>query len=293
MALINLGSCCIDHVYHVPQFVSPGETLPCIRYEVHPGGKGLNQSVAMARAGASIRHAGKIGKDGLWLKALLDDCGVDTGLMIIDEAATGHASIQVNAAGENAIVLYGGTNRTLTRTEISDMLETCHPGDFLVLQNEISELHHAMTQGAAQGLRMVFNAAPMTAEVKSLPLDQLELLIINEVEGAAISGREAPADILDELLVNFPALGVVLTLGAEGAVYARGSARVQVSSPAVKAVDTTGAGDTFTGYLVAGYSAGQSVETAMTTACQAAAISVTRPGAASSIPTLEEIKAAT
>jgi ribokinase len=290
MAILNLGSCCIDHVYHVPEFVRPGETLPCASYEVHPGGKGLNQSIAIARAGADVRHAGKIGTDGLWLKSLMDETGVDTRLLLVDESATGHANIQVTAGGENAIVLFGGTNRTLTRQEINTMLDTCRRGDFLVLQNEISELHYAMTLAREKGLRMIFNAAPMTREVVDLPLADLELLIINEVEGRALSGKTIPEEILDVLGRQYPATNVVLTLGAEGAIFSGPAGRFRVAAPEVDTLDTTGAGDTFTGFLVAGYSSGQDIEIALNTACQAAAISVTRSGAASSIPLLKEVK---
>ena len=121
-SILNIGSCCIDHVYHVPTFVSPGETLFCDRYEVHPGGKGLNQSVAIARAGGTVRHAGKIGEDGTWLKTLLEEEGVDCSALLVSAEPTGHANIQVNAEGENSIVLFGGTNQQLTVAEVSSML---------------------------------------------------------------------------------------------------------------------------------------------------------------------------
>ena len=289
MRILNLGSCCIDHVYHVPHFVNPGETLPCNNYEIHPGGKGLNQSLAIARAGGNVQHAGKLGNDGTWLKSLLNDAGVDTSLLMVVDEPSGHANIQVNQSGENAIVLFGGTNRMISEEEVSSVIDSCEAGDFLILQNEISSLQLAMTLGAEKGMRMIFNAAPMTADVKALPISDLEVLIINEVEGEQLTGSSKPEAILDKLRATYPSVNIVLTLGSEGAIYEGQSGRYIAASPQVAAVDTTGAGDTFTGYFIAEYSAGAEPQRAMEIACSAAAISVTRPGAASSIPHREEL----
>lgn len=291
MKIFNLGSCCIDHVYHVPDFVRPGETLPCTSYEIHPGGKGLNQSLAIAKAGMRVEHGGKIGQDGAWLKSLLNDAGVTTDKLLVTNEPSGHANIQVSSTGENAIVLFGGTNRQLTRPEVEHMLSSCEAGDFLVLQNEISELETAINIGAERELRMIFNAAPMTSAVLNLPLDRLELLIINETEGEALTEQNNPDGIISTLAAQRPSVNILLTLGAAGAWYAGREGRFSATPPKVDALDTTGAGDTFTGYFIAEYACGSDIQSALDLACRAAALSVTRAGAASSIPSRDELQA--
>jgi ribokinase len=289
MAILNIGSCCIDHVYHVSHFVAPGETLSCSQYEVHPGGKGLNQSIAIARAGVAVDHFGKIGRDGEWLKTELDKAGANTAHLIVTDEATGHANIQVDAEGENAIVLFGGTNRKITADELAQVLSHYQSGDFLLLQNETSELDTAIRLASDIGMRIIFNAAPMTGAVKQLPLNELDLLIINEIEGEGITGCNEPTEILDSLTTRYPDLNVLLTLGGEGAMFSGPSGNFSINAMSVTPVDTTGAGDTFTGYFVAAYSEGDNIDVALDLASRAAALSVTRAGAASSIPVRDEI----
>lgn len=289
LPIINFGSCCIDHVYAVDHFVNPGETLPCTGYEVHPGGKGLNQSIALARAGAEVLHAGRIGRDGQWLKTLLDDEGVNTKLLLIDDGPTGHANIQVSRAGENAIVLFGGANRKINREDIDRVLSQAAPGQLMLLQNEISELDYLVEQAIETGLRLVLNAAPMADNIKRLPLEQFELLIINELEGEALAGATEPDEILGTLRDMFPGTRVVLTLGEAGAVFQQGDSQVRQDAQSVEVIDSTGAGDTFTGYFLANYSRDNSIELCLRKATVAAGISVTRKGAASSIPETGEV----
>lgn len=289
MSVINFGSCCIDHVYQVPHFVAPGETLPSLAYAVHPGGKGLNQSIALAAGGARVKQAGKIGDDGEWLVDLLEQRGVDTSLMMRSAGPSGHAIIQISPAGENAIVLHGGSNQEITRDDIDSVMDSAQAGEFLLIQNEISELVHVINRGAEAGLRIIFNAAPMTSAVAALPLEHVEMLIINEIEGSALSGEQQPERIIATLLKRFPAMKLVLTLGEQGAWYADNSRQIQQPAVTVDALDTTGAGDTFTGFFLAGYSQGEPLETCLDRAIRAAGICVTRPGAASSIPMLDEL----
>lgn len=288
MKLLNLGSCAIDHVYQVPWLVRPGESLPSLEYQVHPGGKGLNQSLALAYAGAEVSHAGKLGEDGSFLKTLLDDAGVNTSLLEVAAGPSGHAFIQVTPDGENAIVLFGGTNKQITEADVQRLLAASQ-ADFLLLQNETSALEATINLAADQGKRIVFNAAPMTAEVASLPLARLELLIVNEIEGEAITGKAKPDGIIKALGKLYPNTSVLLTLGAEGARFASQGQTHQCPAHQVKAVDTTGAGDTFTGYFLAGYVAGLPIEDCLAQATKAAALCVTRPGAATSIPRLSEL----
>ena len=292
VSILNFGSCCIDNVYSVPHFSEPGETLPCLNYEVHPGGKGLNQSIALAASGADVHHAGKVGKDGRWLIELLKSKNVMTDLVQIDDEPSGHANIQVTPTGENSIVLFGGANQKIDEKGIDRALKA-RDYDFLLIQNEISSLDYLIKQAADRGIKIAFNAAPMTSAVHHLPLDLIHLLIINELEGASLTQEDNPDKIIDTLLTRYPSTKVLLTLGEKGAWYADSSGIKKQPAEQVNAVDTTGAGDTFTGYFVAEYAKERPVEEILKIACRAAALSVTRPGAASSIPNREEITSQT
>ena len=289
MKITNFGSCCIDNVYAVPYFVKPGETLPCTNYQVHPGGKGLNQSLALAYAGIPVRHAGKVGGDGAWMKDLMTEAGVDTRLLTVVDTPSGHANIQVSPDGENAIVIFGGANQTIEVQDIETVLADSEPGDFLLIQNEISCLGELIDAAHERQQRIVFNAAPMTAAVTDYPLDKIEFFIVNELEGAALAGTEQVDEILAAMKRRFPAARTILTLGDQGAVYFDGEAHFSQAAFPVKAVDATGAGDTFTGYFIAGFVRGNPIQDCLELACKAAALCVTRPGAASSIPRLKEV----
>jgi len=289
MPVLNFGSCCIDHVYSVPRFAAPGETLPCSDYQVHPGGKGLNQSIAMAAAGAKVKHAGKVGEDGRWLLELMASKNIDVSMMKVDTGPTGHANIQVTPEGENSIVLFGGANRTITKSDIDEALEEATPGEFLLIQNEISSLDYLIDSACEKEMRVVFNAAPMSGDVNALPLEVIELLVINEIEGFELTKKTVPDEIITTLSSRFTDTNILLTLGAAGSIYAgRGDS---VFQPAMKvaAVDTTAAGDTYVGFFLAGYSAGNSVEECLALATSAAAVCVMRAGAATSIPELNEL----
>jgi ribokinase len=289
MPVLNFGSCCIDHVYSVPHFAAPGETLPCSDYQVHPGGKGLNQSIAMAAAGAKVRHAGKVGEDGRWLLDLMASKNIDVSLMKVDAGPTGHANIQVTPEGENSIVLFGGANRTITESDIDETLEDAQPGEFLLIQNEISSLDYLISSACGKKMRVVFNAAPITGDVNELPLETIELLVINEIEGFELTTKTKPEDIIATLSSRFASTNILLTLGAAGSIYAGNGDSVFQPAIQVEAKDTTAAGDTYVGFFLAGYSAGNSVEECLSLATSAAAVCVTRAGAATSIPTLDEL----
>ena len=289
MPVLNFGSCCIDHVYSVPHFAAPGETLPCSDYQVHPGGKGLNQSIALAAAGAKVRHAGKVGEDGLWLLELMASKNIDVSMMNVDAGPTGHANIQVTPEGENSIVLFGGANRTITKSDIDEALEDVQSGEFLLLQNEISALDYLIDRAREKKMRVAFNAAPMSGDVNALPLEAIELLVINEIEGFELTRKTTPDDIIAILSSRFASTNILLTLGAAGSIYAGKGDSVFQPAMKVDAIDTTGAGDTYVGFFLAGYSAGNSVEECLALATSAAAVCVTRAGAATSIPSLGEL----
>ena len=292
MKIINFGSLNIDHVYQVPHFVQPGETLPCRGYQRHAGGKGLNQSIALARAGVEVWHAGCVGTDGRWLVEYLERCGVDTHLVEISpSAATGHAVIQVTPSGENAIVLHGGANREFGSEYIAQVLTFAQPGDWVLLQNETSGTREIIAGAVAAGCRVIFNPAPMSADVKALPLSEIACLIVNEIEGAELAQRTAPHEMLSQLADLFPHAVLVVTLGSSGVMAQCGQERISLPAEKVQAIDTTAAGDTFVGYFSAGLLQGAPFKECLEIANCAAALCVTRPGAADSIPQRAAVEA--
>lgn len=298
MAILNFGSICIDHVYRVPHFVRPGETLPSTDYRVFAGGKGFNQTLALARAGVQVSHAGATGTDGRWLLDLLTAEGVDQSAIEITPTPSGHAVIQVNDQGENAIVLYAGANRTIGTAHIDRVLERFGHGDTLLLQNEISHVDYLIRRGHERGMRIIFNPAPMDPSVAGLPLDLVALLVVNEVEARDLTGATTthpsvdptPDELLDRLRGRMPGTTVVLTLGGAGAIWQDTHQRIHAPAFPVDVIDTTGAGDTFTGYLLASLTQGMSPAAAMARAAKAAALCVSRPGAADSIPRDREVE---
>ncbi len=281
MKVLNFGSLNIDHVYRVSAFVRPGETISALSYAKFAGGKGLNQSIALARAGMTVLHAGRIGTDGLFLKELLAANGVDCSPLVVCEGEpSGHAVIQVSDSGENCIVLFGGANHHISEAQIKSAMEAMSPGDFLLLQNEISAMPGILREAAAHGLRIFFNPAPMNRTVFDYPLELVDTFIVNETEGKSLGAR--------------PGKNVLMTLGAEGARYFPADGSHAVSVPAVpveKVADTTAAGDTFIGYFLAEIAGEASPEQAMRVAARASALCISRPGAAASIPKRTELAA--
>lgn len=289
MQVLNIGSINIDHVYDVEHFVRPGETLSGLNYRTFAGGKGFNQSVALARAGAAVLHAGRIGRDGGWLLERLRREGVDTTFVHEGETATGHAMIQVIPSGENAIVLYGGANQCVAESDVVPALSGCSAGDYLLLQNEISSVAEAMRAGRERQMRIVFNPAPMTPATLHYPLDQVDLFILNQTEAQTLTGATDPDEACDRMRERYPRATTVLTLGAAGAMYSDATSRHNIPAVRVRAVDTTAAGDTFIGYFLAGLMQSRDPLEAMTRGCRAAALCVTRPGASDSIPFRKDV----
>ena len=203
---------------------------------------------------------------------------------------SGHAIIQVDPSGQNCILLFGGSNQEITTQEVDQVLANFGPGDRIILQNEINNLSYIMQQAAARGLDIVFNPSPIDASIQSLPLELVSLLVLNEIEGAALAGTEDESLVLEGLRKQFPRCRILLTLGSRGCIYDDGTQRIQQKACSVEAVDTTAAGDTFTGYFVAADAAGLPPQERLQLATQAADIAVSRPGAAPSIPVMAEVK---
>ena len=291
MRILNFGSCNIDHVYKMHHIVSPGETEASAKLETFPGGKGLNQSIALARAGAKVCHAGLVGGDGEWLKALLSENGVDVScLETAEDRKTGHAVIQVAESGENSIILYGGCNREITKELADRVLENFGEGDILLLQNEISNLKYIVDKGYEKGMKIILNPAPFTEELKEIDLKKLFCLIPNEVEAEALAGADTPENNVKKLQSLCDGLRVLITVGKKGSIYFDGEKLIKQPAFKVDAVDTTAAGDTFIGYFVASLSNGEDVAKALDIASCASAIAVSRMGAAVSVPYMSEVK---
>jgi len=287
--VLNFGSLNIDMVYQVERLVRAGETLAAADYRRFAGGKGFNQSIALARAGGCVSHAGRIGQDGQWLRDMLAAEGADVGAVEVSaSASTGHAMIQVTPSGENAILIHGGANQTLDEAFVDRAFEHQENVDFILLQNETSAVPEILAAVGARRLPVAFNAAPMTAEVANLPLGDLAILFVNETEAASLAGPGQPEAVIGRLAERYPETLCILTAGRQGAWAARGGETWHEPARQATAVDTTGAGDTFVGYFLAEYLASVSVEAALAVGNQAAALSVTRPGAADSIPRRSE-----
>lgn len=290
MKVYNLGSLNIDYVYKVPHFVAAKETLSSSSLQTFPGGKGLNQSVALAKAGIPVLHGAVLGDSGQFLLDTLSEAGGDISRITRVSEACGHAIIQVDPQGQNCILLYAGTNHKIDRTYIETFLQDAETGDFLVLQNETSGLSEAFEIAHKKGMQIVFNPSPLGENIPVLPLSFVTWWFCNEVEGEALFGSADPAEILANFGKMYPHSNLVLTLGSEGSVcWTKGNTYKQAIYP-VQAVDTTAAGDTYTGYFIAAIAKGLSVPEAMRLASKAAGISVSRMGAAQSIPYLEEVQ---
>ncbi len=288
--LVNLGSLCIDNVYRVANIAATGETVPSISHAVYAGGKGLNQSLAAAKAGAEVVHVGAVGSDGEWLRELLDANGVDaSGVRVVGEAS-GHAVIQVNDAGANAIVVTGGANRKLVPADVEGALAQMAPGDWLLLQNEINDLDFVLRRAAEERCQVAFNVAPVDGREPHYALDGIALLIVNEVEAAALAGIAEPEAAVRTLRQRHPQTEVVLTLGADGLIHAGEEGVTTLPPFPVEAVDETAAGDSFIGYLMAALLAGESMSYALRMGAAAGALAVTQPGAATSIPEKETVR---
>lgn len=290
MKFLNYGSLNIDKVYKVPHFVSAGETLSSVKYEEFAGGKGLNQSIALAKAGAQVYHAGKVGKDGAFLKQALEEHGVNTDSVYENGSVTGHAIIQVDSSGQNCILLFGGANKEISQEEINSTLNGFDAGDFLVLQNEINGIDSLIDAANKKGMITVLNPSPIDEKIMSLDFNKIDYIILNEIEGAAISGECTPKKIIKALLEKYANIKIVLTLGSDGVIYSDSQQSIEQDIFKVDVVDTTAAGDTFMGYFLSSLTMHNDISYALKMASKASSIAVSRKGASTSIPSIDEVK---
>lgn len=289
MKVLNYGSLNVDYTYNVPHIIVGGETMASSGLHEYCGGKGLNQSIALAKAGLEVWHAGIIGNDGDMLLEACRDAGVHTEYIRKMDVRGGHTVIQVDEHGQNSIILYGGTNEMQTAESVDEVLSHFEKGDYLVLQNEINMLDYIIDRAYEKGMKIILNPSPYNDRLKACDLGKVSLFLVNEIEAAQITGNTDPSRALDALHEAYPDAAFVLTLGSEGAWYYDGEQRVFQDIFKVKAVDTTAAGDTFTGFFVRELVEGADIQTALRIAAKASSIAVTRVGAVPSIPTMEEV----
>lgn len=289
MKIVNYGSINLDHVYQVPHIVQPGETLLALSQELFCGGKGLNQSIALAKAGGEVCHAGVVGEDGDILLDALRAAGVDIRHVRRAPGASAHTVIQVDRGGQNCIIVFSGENMRPTEADIDRILEDFSADDAVLMQNELYNTPLMMKKASEKGMTIIFNPSPVSPEMLGYPLETVSWFLLNEIEGEALTGETDPEKMLSSLEQKYPRSSVVLTLGSSGAwAMSRGQRFFQPAFE-VKAVDTTAAGDTFTGFFLAGIGNGMPIADALRRAAFAASIAVSRKGAADSIPTVEEI----
>ncbi|MCK0141371.1 ribokinase [Aliiroseovarius sp. F20344] len=284
MTIFNFGSINIDNFYHVSHMPAPGETLSAQEHSVGLGGKGANQSVAVTRAGSNVRHIGAVGPEGSWCVETLKEAGVGVNHVATLNVPTGHANILVDAEGENQIVLYSGANTAMTVTFIEDALKDAAAGDTLILQNETNLTTEAAKLARARAMRVIYSAAPFTAEAAKKMLPVTDMLVLNQIEAQQLT------EALGVALADLEVPVVLITKGADGAVWIEnGVETAQVPAFPVTPVDTTGAGDCFIGYVAAGLDQGMMPEDAMRFGAAASALKVTRFGTADAIPKRDEV----
>ncbi len=290
MRVLNFGSMNLDYVYTVDHMVLPGETQNSQGMHTFLGGKGFNQSTALAKAGVEVYHAGLIGEEGKIFRETAKEYGISDKYIQVCDEKNGHTIIQVDKNGQNCILLYGGANRAVTREFVDEVLSGFEKGDIILLQNEINELDYIIDKAYEKGMQIFLNPSPFDGALDACDLNKISCFLLNEIEGGQIAGETEPDKIIDGILANYENAKVVLTLGGDGSVYADKEKRCQQPVYKVETVDTTAAGDTFTGYFIAGLIQGKTVEETMRMCAVAAGIAVSRPGAAPSIPYMEEVE---
>jgi len=289
MKVLNFGSLNYDYVYEVDHMMRAGETQASKSRQIFLGGKGFNQSVALAKAGVPVFHAGALGDDSeMFLKAC-EEYGIDTKYIQSLAGPSGHTVIQIDKEAQNCILLYGGANQEITEEFVEKVLADFAAGDIIILQNEVSSLSFIIDLAYQKGMQIIFNPSPYNETVDECDLSKVSIFLLNEIEGEMMTGHSEPKVILASMKDKFPKAKVVLTLGENGVIYQDEREVVEQGIFPVKAVDTTAAGDTFTGYFVAGLLAEEPIKEVLRKASKASSIAVSRKGAADSIPVKDEI----
>ena len=290
MKILNFGSLNLDYTYNLEHIVKEGETITSTGLSLYPGGKGLNQSVALGKAGAQVFHAGMVGEDGELLRNTCKDNNVNIDYLETANTRSGNAIIQLDKNGQNSIILYSGANRQITEKFVDKVLSNFEKEDILLIQNEINCIKYIIDSAYAKGMKIVMNPSPYNNEVTEYSLEKITLFVLNEIEGGQITNESKPDKIMAVLKKKFPNSSFVLTLGEKGAIFEDNNQKVRQDIIKTKVVDTTGAGDTFTGFFLYEFFSTNSPTKALEIATMAASIAVSRKGAAISIPTMAEVK---
>lgn len=292
MKVLVFGSLNIDFIYKLEHIVMPNETIKSTTCEVSSGGKGLNQAMAFAKTGLPVYIASNLGKNGQVLADTLSSGNVDISLLNHVDEDSGEAIIQVDENGNNAIIVCGNCNEHITEEYIESVFSHFEKGDILVIQNEINNLDLIINTAKDKGIKLVFNPSPFNHVIKTLPMNKIDYLFINEVEGKQLTGFEDEKSIVKHILKDYQDMKIVLTLGERGAVYADKNEYIYEPAKKVEVVDTVGAGDTFTGYFIYGVESGKTIKESLQMAAIASSIVIGRHGAGNSIPTLNEVEKA-
>ncbi|NVF12503.1 ribokinase [Anaerococcus sp. AGMB00486] len=290
MNILNFGSVNIDSYFKVDHIARPGETISSISLKKKPGGKGLNQSIALKKVYDNLYHAGLFGNDGEFIKNLFEENSINTKFFRKSNSDTGNALIQVDKNGENSIVLYKGANFDIDEKFVDEVLDYFSKDDVLVLQNEISSLSYIVDKAKEKRMKIVLNPSPINEVIFNLDFSKLDLLILNETEAKDISKFSNNDEIIEFFRRTYPDLKVILTLGANGSIYFDKDELIKQKAYIVNTVDTTGAGDTFMGFFVGSYYKGDDIKKSMDLASIASALACMKDGASTSIPSIEEVK---
>ncbi len=289
MTVYNFGSINLDHLYKVDHFVRPGETMASESYQMQLGGKGANQSIALAKANAEVKHVGAVHLDDSNVLHELSSVGVLTSLIEQTQTPTGHAIIQLNKEAENAIILFAGANHTLSEQQVDSVIQQISVDDWVLLQNETNQIGYIVKQAHNNNIPVAFNPAPMDVALTQELMPFIRLLIVNEVEAMDLMQVDTVDAAKESLQRQYPNLAIIMTLGSDGVRYLCGDEDVYVPAFKVTPVDTTAAGDTFIGFCLAALMEKAPIKDALIRACAASALCVTRLGAAPAIPTKLEV----
>lgn len=291
MKLLCIGSFNQDIVYKVEHIAAAGETIAAQSRDIYWGGKGLNQAIALARSFSQVYMAGMVNEQESEIHTFLRENNVHDEYVFYSEQPTGHAVIYVDQSGQNSITVFGGANQALTEKMIEEILSHFSEGDLVLIQNETNQLETILHGAHARKMKVALNPSPFHSSLLELSLELVDYFLINEIEGFQLTGEREPKAIVEVALKRFPNAQIVLTLGDKGALYANKEQLLYHGTYDVSVVDTTAAGDTFTGYFLSGIARGLTVAQALEQASKASSIAVSRKGATSSIPTLEEVLA--
>lgn len=289
MKVLNFGSLNIDYVYSVDHMVQAGETISSTGMETFLGGKGFNQSVALAKAGVPVYHAGMIGEEGRDFLKACGEYGINSTYIKVGSEKNGHTMIQIDKTAQNCILLYGGCNRAFSKEYIDSVLDNFGEEDYMLLQNEVNHLDYIIEKAFKRGIQIILNPSPYDSYIDACDLSKVAYFVMNEIEGEQVTGEKEENKILDKMLSKYPDAKIILTLGSAGSLYKDKECCYRQDIFKTNAVDTTAAGDTFTGYFISCLISGKEIPEALKISAMASSITVSRKGASPSIPKMDEV----